>query len=93
MKREKIMHMVQEELYNAYSHHPLWPADLVHGAAVVEEEAGELVKAALQATYENGSLGAVVTEAIQTIAMGIRFLENFEEMKLYERLLHGGPGQ
>jgi D-serine deaminase-like pyridoxal phosphate-dependent protein len=69
---------VMEELSKARSKFPSWPDDPIHAAAVVQEEAGELVQAALQAVYEphRSSLTDARKEAIQTAAMAIRFIES-----------------
>jgi NTP pyrophosphatase (non-canonical NTP hydrolase) len=59
---------------------PTWPTDPIHAAAVLAEEAGELQKAILQAVYEPHKSGPsdVRTEAIQTAAMAIRFIESLD---------------
>ena len=67
---------ILQELYDAKKKFPWWPRDPVHAAAIVAEEAGELVQAALQATYEDGDMTAVSKEAVQVGAMAIRFLQN-----------------
>jgi hypothetical protein len=46
----------------------------VHGAAIVAEEAGEALKTALEAHYENGSFDRIIEETIQTGAMALRYL-------------------
>lgn len=62
------------ELAMANQLHPDWPSDPIHAAAIVAEESGELVRAALQHKYEDGMRVAMRTEAIQTAAMALRFL-------------------
>jgi len=64
------------ELEKATAKFPTWPARGIDAAAIVAEESGELQQAALQATYEGGSVEAVRKEAIQTAAMAIQFLLN-----------------
>ncbi|HAR34681.1 MAG TPA: hypothetical protein DCR95_11540 [Desulfobacter sp.] len=54
--------------------HPVWPTDPIHAAAVVSEEAGELVRAANRFWYEGASEDEMVDEAVQVGAMAIRFL-------------------
>lgn len=80
---EKIEHLrldfiisdVLDELHKAVTKHPSWPRhDAIHAAAIVQEEAGELIRAALQFHYEDGSPDEIHKEAIQTAAMGLRFL-------------------
>jgi hypothetical protein len=67
------MDSVMRELTRAEGKFPSWPEDVVHAAAVVAEEAGELVKAALDAYYGRGPVVQAVIEAEQTAAMAIRF--------------------
>lgn len=80
---ERFPHDVQEKLIEianefdrARQKHPKWCGadDVIHGAAVVAEESGELVRAALMAHYEGGSLVEMQKEAVQTGAMALRFL-------------------
>jgi len=64
-----------------------WPKDVVHAAAKVAEEAGELVKAANDHAYpdearEGESLRRMRLEAVQVIVTGIRFLEHVGEEAL-----------
>jgi NTP pyrophosphatase (non-canonical NTP hydrolase) len=73
--KQYIIAVIQEQ-NAATEKHPNWPADDIHGAAIVAEEAGELVRAALQSTYENGRTIEMHKEAIQTAAMALRFLMN-----------------
>jgi NTP pyrophosphatase (non-canonical NTP hydrolase) len=68
--------LLDDELDNAESKFPKFPIDPVHAAAILQEEAGELIQAALQFTYEGGSYDAVRKEAIQVGAMALRFLVN-----------------
>lgn len=67
-----IMDDLIKELRRAEQIHPDWPEDLIHAAAIVSEEAGELVKAANQ-----GDKVSMKREAIHTGAMVIRFLKAF----------------
>ena len=58
-----------------------WPRDPVHAAAIVVEEAGELMQACLNYTYETGGVegddaASMRAEAVQTAAMAIEFLVN-----------------
>jgi NTP pyrophosphatase (non-canonical NTP hydrolase) len=69
---------IMMELGRAEEEHPDWPEDMVHKAAIVVEEAGELLRAALQYTDEGGSIEDVRMECIQTAAMCIRFLNNLK---------------
>lgn len=67
---------ILKELSKAERKHPNWPKDVIHQAAVVAEESGELTRASLQFVYEDGEIQNLRTEAIQTAAMAIRFLIN-----------------
>ena len=66
---------VFRELERAKSMHPHWPDDVIHAVAIVAEESGEAIRAAVQYVYEGGSLEAVKTELTQTAAAAIRALE------------------
>lgn len=68
---------VMAELAKAKSKFPLWPVDCVHMAAIVAEEAGELVQAALDYYYgRHLDRKNMIKEARHTAAMALRFLEN-----------------
>ncbi len=51
-----------------------WPDDYITAAAIVGEESGELLKAALQERFEAQPRSAIHKEAVQTAAMCIRLL-------------------
>ncbi len=76
------------ELRSAREKHPLWPNDIIHAAGIVVEEAGEVMKACLQATYENQPGDRARAEAIQTAAMAIRFVLNYDEMQVSQSRQH-----
>jgi hypothetical protein len=89
---------IKQEMVNIYNEyltacvkHSRWPEDYVHSAAVVAEEAGELVQAALQHRYEKGPVSNMYTEAIQTGAMALRFMVNKPEFFCWacKRFVHG----
>lgn len=65
------------ELRRAETKHPGWPSDPVHAAAVVAEESGELVKAAMEYYFEDKAPSLMYNEAVETAAMAIRFLVAF----------------
>jgi hypothetical protein len=70
------MMQIAAEVERARAKHPSWPAnDTLFAAAIVAEESGELMRAAVQHKGEGGSLEACDEEAIQTAAVAIRFLE------------------
>lgn len=70
-----VLKAIEEELERARKKFPKWPKDHIHAAAIVAEEAGELIRAALQYKYEFQKSSAITEEAIQTAAMCIRLLE------------------
>jgi NTP pyrophosphatase (non-canonical NTP hydrolase) len=80
MTKDKVIELVFEELRKAEAKHPSWPNDPIHGAAIVAEEAGELIQASIDYYYKHHtrlpSDYAMMKEAAQTAAMGIRFLLN-----------------
>lgn len=76
-----IIEEINNELQRAGNKFPYWPDDIIHAAAIVNEESGELIRAAIQFTYEDGEIEEVKKEAIQTAAMCIRFLNNLNSYK------------
>lgn len=79
MRSERVIKSVVDELDRAVKKHPVWPTDLVHAAAIVGEESGELLRASIQWAHESGELGAVLEEARHVAATAIRFLYVFGE--------------
>jgi NTP pyrophosphatase (non-canonical NTP hydrolase) len=71
--------LILDELARAGKKFPSWPEDQIRAAAILAEEAGETIKAALAFEYQRGSLEELKKEAIQTGAMSIRLLLNLEE--------------
>jgi hypothetical protein len=69
--------LVLNELVAAKRAWPEWPKDLVYGAAVVAEEAGELVQATLNAHFKGTRRDLAKKEAEQTAVTAIRFISNF----------------
>lgn len=67
--------MVSEEMARASKKFPAWPDDPIHAAAIVCEEAGELIRACLRMRYEGGPVADVLTEALHTAATAARFLD------------------
>lgn len=70
--------MVNEELSRAEEKFPEWPDDIIHAAAIVAEESGEIIQAALQAHYDKGRVDKVKKEAIHTAAMCYRLITAIE---------------
>ena len=77
-----IVDDILRELKRAKKKHPNFPDHIVARAAIVGEEAGELIRAALNYKYEYDSdpesnqKYEMRKEAIQCAATCIRFLEN-----------------
>ncbi len=81
-KQADIISEVLKELKRAKKKHPAWPQHIAARAGIVCEEAGELMKAALEIKYHPGRNGGypeqkrrLRKEAIQTAATAIRLLE------------------
>jgi len=94
MKQEVAMDYFLKELQDAEKKYPEWPRDIIHAAAIVIEEAGELVQATLNYRYNkqkyskeefNVYFEKIKKEAIQTGAMALRFLKNFDNVSFWEK--------
>lgn len=78
---DEISDEVRAEIDRAVRKFPTWPTDPFHALTVLGEEKGELDKAVLQFVYEphkNVTPDDIRSEAVQTIAMAIRWLISFE---------------
>lgn len=75
---------IATELGSAEIKHPVWPEDQIHGAAIVGEEAGELLQAALKFRYEKGRYYQMHREAVQVGATALRFLTNTPELQFFD---------
>ena len=73
-----IISEVCEEILRAEKKFPGWPVDPVHGAAIVAEEAGEAIQAALDFYYDRADERPLRKELIHTAAMALRFLKNLD---------------
>ena len=79
-----ILDDVLKELKRAKKKFPSWPDHIAARAGIVCEEAGELMKAALEYKYdrrpdadgETKQIAQMRKEAIQVAVTAIRFLEN-----------------
>jgi hypothetical protein len=78
MNRKEIINNILLRLQEAEVKHPDFPVDMIHQVSIMNEEAGEAIRAALQHEYENGKKSAVILELEQTAAMCIRVLENIQ---------------
>lgn len=83
MTREDAIRIIEVELELALEKWPHWPADPVHAAAVVAEEAGELMQACLDITYAPAPFyfqrANIQKEAAQVGAMAIRMLMHVDQ--------------
>ena len=79
MNIENALAQIFPEVERAEKLHPDWPTNPIHQAAIVTEEAGELLQASLNHNEHKGSKKAMITEAIHTAATVIRFLKNINE--------------
>lgn len=84
MKLEKALELVFCELERAETLHPAWPADLVKRAAIICEEAGEVIQAANNFDEKKGSKKTLITEVVHVAACALRFLKNIEEINKNE---------
>ena len=73
---ESIYEYIKDEVLRAENKHPKWPKDKLYAAAIVAEENGELMRAAVQFQMEGGSINEIRKEAIQTAATCVRLLKN-----------------
>lgn len=69
-----IMAHIRSELISAMDKFPEYPKDPIHAVAIMSEESGESVRAALQCVYEEGKVKDLHQELVQTAAMCIRML-------------------
>jgi len=76
MKEDLAVRLMLDELSRAEKIHPGWPTDIVHAAAILSEESGEAVQAALNVYYHSGDINEFRKELIHTGAMVIRCLKN-----------------
>jgi hypothetical protein len=80
MTDEQIFAAVRTELARARAKYPAWPQDMIHAAAIGSEEDGEVTKAVNNFCWGHGLDGwrDIEKEAIQAIAMKVRFLADGE---------------
>ena len=79
MKTEAIIGDIVAELRQAEAKYPEWPTDLIHQVAIMQEESGEAIRAALNHVYHGEPLQELRGELIQTAAMCLRCLKNMGE--------------
>ena len=71
----KIIIDLTNELISAKAKYPAWPEDIIHQVAIMAEESGEAVRAALNHVYHDEDLDALRHELVQTGAMCLRCIE------------------
>jgi malate synthase len=75
---QEIIKEIEDELERAETIYPDYPFDLIHRVAIMIEEAGETMRAALNHEYHGDSLDLVREEAVQTAAMCIRLIDSID---------------
>lgn len=86
---------VFDELDRAAAKFPTWPDDPFHALGVLAEEFGELAKALNQVVYEPHKSGfaQVRSEAVQTAAMAIRFIQGLDRYQYLPSTQHDQPSR
>ena len=74
MTQPEAIAAILAELDRARRKHPKWPEDIIHQAAIIGEEAGETLQAALDCVYAGKSMDEVYKEASHAAATAIRLL-------------------
>ena len=80
-ERADLEGRISHECRDAESKFPRWPTDPIHMAAILGEEAGETLQAAIDLVYADGSEDRVIHEARQAAAMGMRILMYYERKR------------
>ncbi len=80
-KMNDLIEAILCELAIAEDSHPSWPKDIIHQVAIMAEESGEAVRAALQFVYEQGTMEHLKMELIQTASSCLRVLKNLPEVE------------
>ena len=78
MDHQTFYRAVIAELRSAEAKYPAWPTDLIHQVAIMQEESGEAIRAALNHVYHGEPLQELRGELVQTAAMCLRCLKNLE---------------
>ena len=77
-REEALITIILAELRRAEAKYPEWPADLIHQVAIMQEESGEAIRAALNHVYHGEPIEDVRAELVQTAAMCLRCLKNLK---------------
>lgn len=77
-REQAAINLIMHELREAEEQHPSWPEECIHAAAIVVEEAGELLRdcATFEESGDQDLISCMSDEATQTGAMAVRFLKN-----------------
>lgn len=78
-REESLVNTILAELRRAEAKYPAWPADLIHQVAIMQEESGEAIRAALNHVYHDEPLQELRGELVQTAAMCLRCLKSMGE--------------
>lgn len=78
-----IIESVVSEMNSAANKHPIWTTDPVKRAAIVMEEAGEVIREANHLDEGHGDIKLLEKELIQTAATCLRMLHVMELEKIY----------
>jgi len=69
---------IQKAVKYAETKHPVFPNDPVKACAVLAEEAGEAIREANHIDEGRNRHDEMMHEVLQSIAVGIRILDNFD---------------
>lgn len=72
---------ILQEMKKAIAKHPVWPNDAVSRAAIVSEEAGEVIREANHIREGHGNPKALRLELIQTAGVCIRMINIMDNEK------------
>lgn len=72
--------LIEAEKLRSERLHHYWPNDLIHAVSIMNEEAGESIRAALNYIYQDDSIDHVREELIKTAAMCGRCLEAIDDI-------------
>ena len=75
MKMEKIFKEIEIAVKKAESKHKVFPDSLIHQAAILAEESGEVVQAVLNHHDHGKDSSLIDVELYQTIAVCVRMLK------------------
>jgi hypothetical protein len=73
-----IITEIEDEIEFAMRMFPKFPGDPIHSVAIMGEESGESIQAALQWVYEDGNMENLRKELIQTAAMCVRVISGLD---------------